>query len=388
MQFPIRTQLSGRRSLVPVFAGRLVPLLLIVVQADQASLSLKDTVGSELISRVDVQQNAGLGDLSDASTDVDAPEQLELPAPPKQHALAPAELALIQDKTVHKEEVHKVTVKKKLVHKRSHQEPQEALAKAFEKSATQQSKSADADVEQLGGQLQNIMSDLNGQDSEKEESSGKQALQQANGMEDAADSGDEAAMEKEAAKDSGKDDSENVVDGAMAYIRTRLAAEEHKSLRLRQLLQQSVRGNKDMREKVGQLRKQLSEGAALQKNLRTVAAKKVAQEETELAKQTKRSDTLTKELQNATRAAKIGEKGMKVLGMRLKYSKSQVAALLLNLANASQQNKDLRRQLDATNTTAVSNTDELAKARKLGTRFCDRCGQFSPPQPRNVDLMI
>merc|ERR1719440_1203010 len=99
-------------------------------------------------------------------------------------------------------------------------------------------------------------------------------------------------------------------------------------MRLRQLLSQSVRGNRNMREKIEQMRKQLTEGATLQSSLRSVAAKKVAQEEAEIAKQTKRADTVTKQLQNATRATKIGEKAMKFLGNRLKYAKSQVAALL------------------------------------------------------------
>lgn len=352
---------------------RIVSLLLVAAVADQSSLSLKDTVGSEIISRVDVQRDA-LGDLGDASSDVDAPEQLELPTPPKPKALTPSELALVQSKTSHKEVANKQTMLRgKMVQAQKKQEPakeapQAALTKAWEKSSKQEAKAADADVEQLGGQLNNIMSELNAPVSGKETANGKKALEQATAMEDAADSGDEAAAEKEAAKaglgDSQKDDSENVVDGAMAYIRTRLAAEEHKSMRLRQLLSQSVRGNKNMRERIEQLRKELTESAALQKSLRTAAAKKVAEEEAEITKQTKRGDAVTKMLQNATRAAKIGEKGMKVLGMRLKYAKSQVAALLLNLANSSQQNKDLSRKLEITNATAVKEADELAKARK------------------------
>jgi len=339
---------------------------------------MKDTVGTELITRVDVQSDS-LGDLADASTDVDAPEQLELPAPPKVHAPTPEELALIQAKVSHKEQsqsaAHTQKSKRQLVHKVL-DAPQATLTKAWEKSTKLQAKAADEDVEQLGGQLQNIMSELNGPDSQakaedadvqetktvaKEQT--KQVVEQASASEDEADSGDDAAMEKEVGKPQ-KDDSENVVDGAMAYIRTRLAAEEHKSLRLRQLLSQSVRGNRNMRQKIEQLRKQLTEGAALQKSLRTVASQKVSQEEAQLAKQTQRADTVTKQLQNATRAAKIGEKAMKFLGMKLKYSKSQVAALLLNLANASQQNKDLRRHLDIANSTAVAESTQLGEARR------------------------
>merc|ERR1719453_1198603 len=75
-----------------------------MMQANAADMeSLKDTVGSELLTRVDVQRDA-LGDLGDASTDVDAPEQLNLPSPPKAHTATPGELALLQGKTVHKQE--------------------------------------------------------------------------------------------------------------------------------------------------------------------------------------------------------------------------------------------------------------------------------------------
>lgn len=401
MKFPLRTQLSGRHGLVPVFARRLTPLLLIVVARVQASM--KDTIGSELISRVDVQRDS-LGDLGDASADVgDAPEQLDLPAPPKAQPLTHAELALVQAKVSHKEQSkkasHKRKAKRQLVHKRQtvQERSQVSLAKVWEKTTKQEAKSADADVDQLGGQLTNIMSELNApvaetkqnddapaaeppQDDDApaaEEQSSRPAatkvVEQASLAEDeedtTPDSGDDASVEKEAgeavkAVDSQKDDAENVVDGAMAYIRTRLSAEEHKSLRLRQLLQQSVRGNRKMRQKVEQLQKQLTAGASLQKNLRTASAQKLAQEDAELAKQKKRGDTATKQLQNATLAAKTGEKSMKFLGMKLKYAKSQVAALLLNLANASQQNTDLRRHLDTTNATEHKESKLLGEARK------------------------
>jgi len=443
MKFPIRSQLSGQHGLVPVFARRLTPLLLIVV----AQASMKDTIGSELISRVDVQHDS-LGDLGDASADVgDAPEQLDLPAPPKAQPLTHAELALVQAKVSHKEQSKKATHKRKakrhLVHKKQpaqeanqaifgDEAPQieksQSLAKVWEKSTKQEAKSADADVDQLGGQLTNIMSELNDvsvadkkQDApvapvadapvadddapvvEKEQDDDapvaetqqdddapvavqqtsrkavrkvveqpkvvEQASLAEDGEDTTPDSGDDASIEKEAGEavksvDSQKDDSENVVDGAMAYIRTRLSAEEHKSLRLRQLLQQSVRGNRKMRQKVEQIQKQLTQGASLQKSLRGASTQKIAQEDAELAKQKKLQNATAQQLQNATLAAKTGEKSMKFLSMKLKYAKSQVTALLLNLANASQQNSVLRRQLDSTNATEHKESKLLGEARK------------------------
>merc|ERR1719408_767796 len=150
----------------------------------------------------------------------------------------------------------------------------------------------------------------------------------------------------------------------MAYIRTRLAAEEHKSMRLRQLLQQAVRSNRNMRTKLEQLGSQLTEGAKLQKTLRVVSAQKVSQEESKLSQEKARADMVTKQLVNATKAAQIGEKAMKFLGMRLKYTKSQVAALLLNLANSSQQNNDLRHRLAAVSATESKDAKMLAAAKK------------------------
>jgi len=339
----------------------LVPCLLIVVLAQAADTSMKDIVGSEglpeLISRVDVNTDS-LGDLGDASTDVDAPEQLDLPAPPKAHSPTAVELALVQAKETH-ETVRKVTTKKQSAHKLLapvKEAPQEALAKVWAKSTRMQAKADDQDVDQLGGELQSMMSQLPNVDAPTAKGSGKK--------DDATNMDDDAVMEKEAGAAPEKDDTANVVDGAMAYIRTRLAAEEHKSLRLRQLLAQSVHGNRDMRSRVEQLRKQLADGAQLQKSLRTVAAKKVAQEEATVAIQSKRADIATKQLQNATHAAQIGEKAMKFLGKRLRYAKSEVAALLMHLANSSQQNKEIHRHLGATNTKEVKENKLLREERK------------------------
>lgn len=381
MQPPLHSQRRGLNGLVSV-------LLFIVVQANAATLStMQDTVGAELVTRVDA--TASLGELEDEGADVDAPEQLELTAPPKAHALTAEEVALVQSKVSHKDEVSHKKMKRLRV-QRTHDielvqdqdenqetprhdesKTQATLAKTWVKANQDQAKSADDDVEQLGGQLQNIMSEVEAPVAEeKEQNNGKQVLDQAAQMEEAADSGDDAAMEKEAAEetqsaDSQKDDAENVVDGAMAYIRTRLANEEHKSMRLRQLLSQSVRGNHQMRDRIAQLRKDLAAGAVLQKSLRATASTKVTKEEAEVASVRQHQELTTQELKNATNAAKIGEKTVKVLGMKLKYAKSQVAALLLNLANTSQQNKELRRKLESTNATAVSEASLLKDGSKI-----------------------
>jgi len=347
--------MAGVHGLVPVLARRLVPLLLILGQAHAADSSLSDIVGNELIARVDVDTDS-LGDLADASIDVDAPEQLDLPAPPKAHSPTAVELSLVQGGETHVK-VGKLRAKRASPHKLLapvKEAPQEALTKVWAKSSKMQVKADDKDVDQLGGELQSIMSQLPAVDAPAADVRGKKNVNM----------GDDAVMEKESMEVPEKDDSANVVDGAMAYIRTRLATEEHKSLRLRQLLAQSVHGNRDMRSRVQQLRKQLADGAQLQKSLRTVAAKKVAQEEAAVASQTKRADTATKRMQNASHAAQIGEKAMKFLGKRLRYAKSQVAALLLNLANSTQQNKELHRRLHTTNSTEVNENKLLVEERK------------------------
>jgi hypothetical protein len=381
MQIPIRPRLS---------------ILFLIVQAAY-SLSLKDAVGNELITRVDVQQNS-LGDLGDAAVDVDAPEQLEMPAPPKAHAVTAAELALVQSKVAHKEMSHQLKKSRRQRSRKlskiakdpvaSKASAQAALAKSWEKSTKLEAKDADTDVEQLGGQLQNIMSELDAPEGQqpqpqvlaaatKADASEKQVADESSqdasqdNEQDASASAsvseDDTGIEKEAAAatsgDAPKEDAENVVDGAMAYIRSRLAAEEHKSLRLRQLLQESVRGNKNMKQRIEDLRKQLSEGASLQKNLRAAIAKKLASEEAKVANQTKRADLAEKQLQNSTKRAMLGEKSKKFLGNRLKFTKSQVAALLLNLANSSQQNKDLHRQLEASNANQAAQTQILGETR-------------------------
>merc|ERR1719453_1824111 len=117
-----------------------------MMQANAADMeSLKDTVGSELLTRVDVQRDA-LGDLGDASTDVDAPEQLNLPSPPKAHTATPGELALLQGKTVHKQEP--VEAPRQL---RANRQAPVAVAVPDAKweAPKDEAKSDDADVEQL-----------------------------------------------------------------------------------------------------------------------------------------------------------------------------------------------------------------------------------------------
>lgn len=371
MQFMIR----GRILMV---AGILLPFMLIQVNAADME-SLKDTVGSELLTQVDVQRDA-LGDLGDASTDVDAPEQLNLPSPPKAHTATPGELALLQGKTVHKQEPveapRQLRAKRQVVPQPAAEQASAVSVEPVAKweAPKDEAKSDDADVEQLGGQLQNIEAELGDtapavekKQLQKASAAPPAEKKQAPAVAEASES--EEDIEKEAGDagksgESQKDDTENVVDGAMAYIRTRLATEEHKSLRLRQLLQQAVRSNRNMRTKLEQFGSQLTEGAKLQKTLRIVSAQKVSQEEDKLVKEKARADTVTKQLVNATKAAQIGEKAMKFLGMRLKYTKSQVAALLLNLANSSQQNNDLRHRLATVSTTEAKDAKMLAAAKK------------------------
>jgi len=362
MQFPIRGQMSGPRGLWPLVARLLVPLVAIAMQAEAMDMeSLKDSIGSELLTQVDVQRDT-LGDLGDASADVDAPEQLNMPSPPsppKAHTATPVELALIQGQTSHKQEPKEVP--RNLRAKRP--TPTAAIAKW--EPPKKEAASDDADVEQLGGQLQSIMSELADPAVpaiEKKPVSAQQVPVKA----EESDSEEDIAMEKEVGdvSKSQKDDTQNVVDGAMAYIRTRLAEEEHKSLRLRQVLQQAVRSNRNMRQELAQLQSQLVEGAKLQKSLRTVSAQKVSQEDGKLMVEKARADTVSKQLVNATKAAQIGEKAMKFLGMRLKYTKSQVAALLLNLANVSQQNSLLRHRVAAMNSTESKESKLVGKTAK------------------------
>jgi len=288
------------------------------------------------------------------------------------HTATPVELALIQGKTSRQQEPKEVP--RNLRAKRQASQKQPLLEAATPTAAIakweppkKQAASDDADVEQLGRQLQSIMSELGDPAApaiEKKPVSAKQVPVKA----EESDSEEDLAMEKEVGdvSKSGysvKDDSENSVDGAMAYIRTSLAAEEHKSLRLRQVLQQAVRSNRNMRQELSTLQQQLVEGAKLQKSLRTVSAQKVSQEDAQLMMEKAHSDTVTKQLANATKAAQIGEKAMNFLGMRLRYTKSQVAALLLNLANSSQQNNELRRRLAALNSTEAKES-KLAGATK------------------------
>merc|ERR1719247_2354455 len=163
----------------------------------------------------------------------------------------------------------------------------------------------------MGDQLQNMMSEVGDSAqaavekqmapvTEKRQNVVKQVPAK---VEQSASDEELASMDKEVGDvKEAKDDSENVVNGAMAYIRTRLAAEEHKSLRLRQLLAQAVRSNRNMRQKLGQLGDQLKEGAKLQKSLRDVSAQKVSQEEMKMSEEKKRADTTAQQLANATKA--------------------------------------------------------------------------------------
>jgi len=380
------------------FHIRLALVSLVAVQVQEAkslsqaeaTLSLKDTVGSELLTRVDLGSDA-LGNLGDESTDVDSPEQLQLPGPPMAHDPTSAELALVQAKVSHRDEDEEASQMKKtktpLSHKKMFEDafatgqPQQrqrqgargvALVQFWKKSPEDDAKADAADVAQLGGQLQNIMSELGAPPVDQD--SGKKALERASAMEAAANADDaDLAIEKEAgdvnkAADAEQDDAEHVVDGAMTYIRTRLANEEHRGLRLRQLLAQSVRANKQMRQKVDYFHKQIAAENDLQKNLRTAAKTKVSQEEAELSKETKRADIATVHLKNATHVAQMGEKAMKFLGNRLQYAKSQVAALLLNLANSTQLSKDLRRELTSTNSTRIKDARLLADSKKVVAR--------------------
>lgn len=343
-------------------------LLLVVAQVRfVAALSLKDSLGSEFISSAG---DDALGELGNA-VDVDAPEQLRLPGPSKPAPPSPEESALIQAKATRTQS----TPKKQVVLKRQIRGSRKAIAELQENSNSKAiDNNGDADIDRLGGQLQNIMSDLNDEHSVQQSASRHEKKQyNEKKKEDSEEHSEEANEDKDAeaaaggAEDSdpNKDDgAENVVDGAMAYIRTRLAAEEHKSLRLRQLLSQTVRGNKNMRQKVEQLRKELAEAATLQKSLRTAAGKKVAAEQAEVLNATKRADNAEVRLRNATNALKMGNKAIKLLGMKLKYAKSQVAALYLNLANTSHKNEELDRHLQAANKTERSESQELSDAKR------------------------
>lgn len=339
-------------------------LILLLVQPARADLS--DSISSELMSRVDVHSNS-LGDLSDASTDVDAPEQMDLQmtsAKPK--ALTPTELSLVQAKETHHVKGPKKKARKNLRHNKD-----VSLVKAW-LARNQEVAEPDADgdapaVEQLGGQLQNIMANIDDGEAtpvvEKQQSN----EQQESVMGDASNSDDSVATEKVAAKprDVANADAENAVDGAMGYIRTKLAAEEHKGLRLSQLLAQSVRSNQKMKQRVEELRGQLNQGAKLQSSLRTATARKLSQELALAAKETKHAQLATGRLRNATKAAQIGEKAMKFLGMRLKYAKSQVAALLLHLANSSQTNMNLNRSFQTLNASEEKESKQLSESQKV-----------------------
>jgi len=345
--------------------------LLILLLAQPARADLSDSISSELMSRVDVHSNS-LGDLSDASTDVDAPEQLDLPGLAKPKALTPTELSLVQAKETHHVKGPKKKARKNLRHNKDVSLVKAWLARNQEVAEPEPEAAADGDapaaaVEQLGGQLQNIMSNIDDGEAtpvvEKQQSN----EQQESVMGDASNSDDSVATEKVAAKprDAANADAENAVDGAMGYIRTKLAAEEHKGLRLSQLLAQSVRSNQKMKQRVEDLRGQLNQGAKLQSSLRTATARKLSQELALAAKETKHAQLATGRLRNATKAAQIGEKAMKFLGMRLKYAKSQVAALLLHLANSSQTNNNLNRSLQTLNVSEEKESKQLSESQKV-----------------------
>jgi len=362
MQLLTRGQMSSPHGRWPLANPLLVLLMVSAAHAESLGMeSLKDSIGGELLTRVDVQRDT-LGDLGDASTDVDAPEQLNLPSAPKVQEATPVEIALIQGKASHKQEPVEAPR-----HLRAKRQVAQKLLPVEEEPLKQEATPEDADVEKLGGQLQNIMSEL-GDPAAPAIENKPSSVVQASVAETPANEED-LAMEKEVGdvSKSGdpKDDAENVVDGAMAYIRTRLATEEHKSLRLRQLLQQGLRSNRNMRQELTTLQSQLVEGAKLQKSLRTVSAQKVSQEDAKFLMEKAHSGTLASQLANATKAAQIGEKAMKFLGMRLKYTKSQVAALLLNLANSSQQNNDLRRRLGALNSTEAKESKLAGTTKKV-----------------------
>jgi len=328
-------------------------LALVLVQASQATkASFQDSVGSELLNRVDVERDT-LGELGDASIDVDAHGDLA-PAP-KAHVATASELALVQSKVTHKESVPKK------------QAP--LFDAAFAQIGQKSSKKGGIDE----GIEQSIDSDLAGPAKEKEGSTAKQALLQASAMEAEANNPDDAAdlaIEKEAgdvtkSADAQKEDAEHVVDGAMTYIRTRLATEEHKGLRLRQELGDSVRTNKEMRVQIEQLHMQLKDGSKDQESLDAATAKKVAEQEAVVAKEKTIADSATAHMKNATRAAQIGEKAMKFLGVRLKYAKTQVASLLLNLAKSTQEGKDLTHQIDVTMKTETQKAKLLAESKRV-----------------------
>lgn len=347
--------------------------LLILLLAQPAWADLSDSISSELMSRVDVHSNS-LGDLSDASTDVDAPEQLDLPGLAKPKALTPTELSLVQAKETH----HVKGPKKKKARKNLRHSKDVSLVKAWlarnqEVAEPEPEAAADGDapaaVEQLGGQLQNIMSNIDDGEATPAVEKQQSNEQQESVMGDASNSDDSVATEKVPAKskDVANADAENAVDGAMGYIRTKLAAEEHKGLRLSQLLAQSVRSNQKMKQRVEDLRGQLNQGAKLQSSLRTATARKLSQELALAAKETQHAQIATGRLRNATKAAQIGEKAMKFLGMRLKYAKSQVAALLLHLANSSQTNNNLNRSLQTLNVSEEKESKQLSESQKVET---------------------
>lgn len=341
-------------------------LILLLVQPARADLS--DSISSELMSRVDVHSNS-LGDLSDASTDVDAPEQMDLQmtsAKPK--ALTPTELSLVQAKETHHVKGPKKKARKNLRHNKDVSLVKAWLARNQEVAEPDAAADGDAPaVEQLGGQLQSIMANIDDGEATPAVEKQQSNEQQESVMGDASNSDDSVATEKVAAKprDAANADAENAVDGAMGYIRTKLAAEEHKGLRLSQLLAQSVRSNQKMKQRVEELRGQLNQGAKLQSSLRTATARKLSQELALAAKETKHAQLATGRLRNATKAAQIGEKAMKFLGMRLKYAKSQVAALLLHLANSSQTNNNLNRSLQTLNVSEEKESKQLSESQKV-----------------------
>jgi hypothetical protein len=361
-------------------------------------------------------------------SDDDAPEELDLPNPssPKavNKALAKASRNQKVDHKDKSDDSQKFLEKRPRSEEVHHRSPTSSAAQrpkvSKAKAKTEATPAAEeADVQQLGGQLQDIMSQLNDPTLVEQKPSQPLATPDANEQVQPDTSSAEApaeqtetldtpsnvetpaentvAEEKAPAEDPPNEDSsssvnsqmeklpseevskddvataaddgkqqeaENAVDGAMAYIRTRLATEEHTGLRLRQLLAQSVRENRKLRHKVEQMHKQALEDTRSRKTVSAVANQQLKRVESELSQEKHRAEIAEMRAQNATRAATIGEKTMKMLAKHLKYSKSKVASLLINLANASHEKDDLSRQLRESVEHDQSEAKELATTKK------------------------
>lgn len=150
---------------------------------------------------------------------------------------------------------------------------------------------------------------------------------------------------------------------ALSYIRSRLSAEEKFSLRLRQLLAQSSKGSNAMQQKLDSVRAQLDAAGRTQKQLLDTSVKKIAEEETEIARQRSRAEAAEMKLQNATRV-------LGILQRNVRFLRERSRTLLSHLANITHISKAMESQLAAahSNTVVVDHQLEAAQRRASSQR--------------------